>query len=173
MLVHHLRVNLYFKKVGIICFLAVTLTFPLHCALRSIVLWWYTRYNMRKKDAQEQDDPTFLKYKFTGKWWTSICDICHPKIENYIWTISTDKTERWQMYYMRAVNMYNKNQYIIVRVISIYLLPLHFAVFKSKCWQNNQNKACFVLDTTDHTICKNGELNISCNKECCMEEWTF
>jgi hypothetical protein len=41
-------------------------------------------------------------------------------------------------------------------------------VFKSKYWQNNLGdpiflKACFVLDTTEHIICKNGELGISCN----------
>jgi len=38
----------------------------------------------------------------------------------------------------------------------------------SKYWQNNLGdliflKACFVLDTTDHIILKNGELGISCN----------
>jgi hypothetical protein len=41
-------------------------------------------------------------------------------------------------------------------------------VFKSKYWQNNLGdpiflKACFVLDTTEHIICKNGELGIYCN----------
>ena len=44
----------------------------------------------------------------------------------------------------------------------------HLTIFKSKYWQNNLGdpifvKACFVLDTTEHIICKNGEFGISCN----------
>ena len=42
------------------------------------------------------------------------------------------------------------------------------SVFNSKYWQHNLSdpiflKAGFVLDTTEHIICKNGELGISCN----------
>jgi hypothetical protein len=47
-------------------------------------------------------------------------------------------------------------------------LLCYLSAFKSKYWQNNLSdpiflKACFVLDTTEHIIYKNGELGISCN----------